>query len=230
MATTITASVGEEGKNNSPDIITIQTLLQKWEWVEPKVTVNGTCTGKADDPTVQAIKNFQSKFSSSPDGRVDPGGNTLKKLDSEPMLQLPQVQTAGYYSYGSSTDTRQWGKKTTIETLQEVSKQFNTDNSAILVGIGDISFQFGGKMSPHDTHRTGIHVDLRPCRKDGLQLPVKYTDTTNYDQEKTKALIEAFLANKNVKSILFNDPEIVKLKGVSSWTGHDDHFHITMVS
>jgi len=230
MATTITAKVGDGGKNNSADVIAIQTLLQKWEWVEPKVTVTGICSGKADDPTVQAIKNFQSKFLPSPDGRIDPGGTTLKKLDSVPLILLPQILTAGYYSYKTNTDKRQWGTKATIETLQEISKQFNLDNPTTFVGIGDISFQFGGKMPPHSTHRTGIHVDLRPCRTDNLQIGVKYTDTANYDQAKTKALIEAFLAHKNVKSILFNDPEIVKLKNVSSWDDHDDHFHITMAS
>lgn len=228
MASSIAASVGEGGKNNSADIITIQTLLNKW--IDPQLAVTGTCTGKADDPTVIAIRQFQSRFTSSPDGKVDPGGNTLKKLNREPFFLLPQMSGFGYYSYGKGDwNKRQWGTKKTIETLQEISKQFILVNPLTQVAIGDISFEFGGEMKPHSTHREGKHVDLRPCRKDNAMVGVAYTDTANYDQDKTKQLIELFLSHKNVKNILFNDPVINALKNVSPWSGHDDHFHVTMI-
>lgn len=228
MAVSITASVGAGGKNNNPDIIAIQTLLNKW--IDPKIGVTGLCTGKADDPTVIAIKKFQSGFTSNPDGRVDPGGSTLKRLNKEPLVLLPQMSGFGYYSYGKGNwNERQWGTKTTIEALLDIARQFKWNNPTALIAIGDISFQFGGTMKPHSTHREGKHVDLRPCRKDNLQLPVTYKDSINYDQDKTKLLIELFLSHKNVKNILFNDPKINALERVSPWEGHDDHFHVTML-
>jgi hypothetical protein len=227
MAVTISGSVGFAGKNNAADIPKIQTLLNKW--LEPKIAVSGACTGKADDPTVIAIKAFQSRFSKNPDGRVDAGGGTLKKLNSEPLSLLPQVSNFGYYSYGKGNwNERQWGTAATIGALLEISMQFKWNNPNTLVAIGDISFQFGGEMKPHSTHQEGKHVDLRPCRKDNTLVGVKYQDTLNYDQEKTKQLIELFLSHKNVKSILFNDPVIHAMKSVSPWDGHDDHFHVTM--
>ncbi len=230
MATSITASVGEGGKNNSPDVIAIQTLLNKW--VDPKVAINGTCTGKPDDPTVIAIRSFQSRFSSSPDGRVDAGGGTLKKLNSEPLFLLPQTGF-GYYPYGKSDTTkRQWGTSNTIDTLTYISMWFCWFYPDTLVGIGDISFEFGGEMPPHGTHMQGLHVDVRPCRKDNNKVGVLYTDTTNYDQEKTKFLIELFIAHKNVKTIIFDDPDIYALEGVikDNKGKHHDHFHIIMLS
>ncbi|MEZ5428518.1 MAG: penicillin-insensitive murein endopeptidase [Pyrinomonadaceae bacterium] len=227
MGSKISAPVGEGGKNNRNDVIIIQTLLNKW--LDTPLAINGVCNGKADDPTVIAIRNFQTHFSKNPDGRVDPGGRTLEKLDRKPFLLLPQMCGFGYYSYGKgSWNERQWGTAETIGTLEEISRQFNLSNPLTLVPIGDISFQFGGEMKPHNSHREGKNVDIRPLRKDNAMAPVNYKDTTNYDQDKTKALIELFLSHKNVRSILFNDPVINALKGVSPWQGHDDHFHINM--
>ncbi len=228
MALAISSSVGAGGKNNTADIFAIQTLLNKW--VNPKLTVTGICSGAATDPTVIAIKSFQGRYSNNPDGRVDAGGGTLKKLNQVPLVLLPQISGNGYYSYGSGNwYERQWGTQATIDTLLELSRQFRLNYPTMLMPIGDISLEFGGAMPPHGTHREGKHVDLRPLRKDAAQVPVTYTDTTNYDQDKTKALIELFLSHQNVKNVLFNDPIINALDRVSPWSGHDNHFHVTMI-
>lgn len=228
MAVIITGSVGAGGKNNNSDVTGIQTLLNKR--LDLKIAINGTCSGKPDDPTVIAIKSFQSKFISQPDGRVDPGGTTLKRLNQEPFVLLPQVSGFGYYSYGNGNwNERQWGTPATIAALLELARQFKWNNPDSQMAIGDISWQFGGQMSPHSSHRDGIHIDLRPCRKDNAMVPVTFTDL-QYDQDKTKLLIELFLSHRNVKNILFNDPEIYKLDRVSYYKGHHDHFHVTMLS
>ncbi len=228
MSVKITASVGKGGTNNSVDVLAIQLLLNKW--IEPKIAVTGTCTGKDDDATVIAIKKFQGYFMKNPDGLVGKDGTTLRKLNMEPFILLPQVSGYGYYSYGKGNwNERQWGTKDTVDALLEITRNFRWNNPDTLVAIGDLSFRFGGTMAPHGTHKDGIHIDLRPCRIDNAMSPVIYTDTVNYDQDKTKALIESFLAHQNVKSILFNDPVIYALDRVSKYSGHDNHFHVTML-
>jgi penicillin-insensitive murein DD-endopeptidase len=227
MAVSIIASVGENGKNNTTDVTAIQTLLNKY--VDPKVVVNGICTGKSDDPTVIAIKSFQATYTNSPDGRVDAGGGALKKLNAEPLILLPQSGGNGFYSYGAGTDKRQWGTPKTIETLTAVALDFWWQYPATKVGFGDISFQFGGTMSPHSTHKDGKNVDVRPCRLNDEQLPVTYTDA-NYDFDKTKYLVESFLCQINVKGVLFNDKNIqaIDKANVRACAGHDNHLHIIM--
>jgi Penicillin-insensitive murein endopeptidase len=227
MAVSIIGSVGENGKNNLSDVTAVQTLLNKY--VDPKLTINGVCSGKADDLTVIAIKSFQSKYTASPDGRVDAGGGTLRKLNAEPLILLQQSGGFGFYSYGSKTQDRQWGTQKTIQTLENVATDFWFAYPTAKLGYGDISFQFGGTMSPHSTHKDGRNVDVRPCRKNDEQLPVSYTDA-DYDFDKTKYLVETFLCQLNVKSILFNDKEIQKIDKtlVKSCTGHDNHLHIIM--
>ncbi len=83
MALTISASVGRGGKNRSPDVRKIQRLLNA---VFPSGSIANT--GSCDAKTVQRIKRFQRRFMSSPDGRVDPGGGTLRRLNrAAPGLQ-----------------------------------------------------------------------------------------------------------------------------------------------
>lgn len=226
MAVTIGSSVGAGGRNNLADVMAVQNLLNKW--TTPPIAVTGVCNGTETDPTVIAIRNFQSRFSSRPDGRVDAGGATLRRLNQTPLVQLPRDPNAsGYYCYSGSS--RQWGTQATIDTLADVGRQFLLDNPNSIMAVGDISFEFGGNMPPHGSHREGKHVDLRPMRTDNARSPVTYTDPS-YDQANTKILIELFLAHRNVRSILFNDPDIYSLERVSYWEGHHNHFHVSMIS
>lgn len=89
MARSILSSVGEGGVNRKDDAITIQELLNKVPPGEggpsPLLQVDGLPWQK----TVAAIRNFQRVQLGIqwPDGRVDPNGPTLAKLnqfDSQP--------------------------------------------------------------------------------------------------------------------------------------------------
>jgi len=78
----ISGSVGKGGANRPNDVRTIQTLLNrniaKLIPLLP-VTVSGAC----DPQTILMIEEFQRRVlqTQTPDGRVDPGGRTLKALD-----------------------------------------------------------------------------------------------------------------------------------------------------
>lgn len=84
MARTITASVGRlGGVNRPPDVITVQELLNKVRpgsgGPSPPLVVDGICGPK----TIHAIQVFQLHHFGwqGADGRVDPGGPTLAKLN-----------------------------------------------------------------------------------------------------------------------------------------------------
>jgi hypothetical protein len=83
MAKTISASVGQMGTNRRPDAITVQELLNKVApeagGPVPKLAVDGLPWTK----TIAAIRKFQKEQCGFawPDGRVDPGGKTLAKLN-----------------------------------------------------------------------------------------------------------------------------------------------------
>ena len=94
---TIGQSVGRGGTNARRDVSIIQALLNaNINRIAPRaqLPVNGQCGG----PTIAAIEAFQRRVvgMKSPDGRVDPNGGTLKKLNegapqgvNVPMPEIP---------------------------------------------------------------------------------------------------------------------------------------------
>jgi len=222
----ITKAVGEGvkvGENVEADVRVVQTLLADFftpaDVGDPVIAVTGIC----DANTIEGIKFFQKLFWPKPDGKIDPNGNTFKKLVAAVALNfapLPQSGTVGYYTYSASP--RQWGTEKAIESLKSVASQFSVKKPGVNIGIGDISFRLGGKMSPHDSHQKGKNVDIRPIRTDGSQEPVSIDDKA-YSSEDTKTLVELLIADANVKSILFNDS---KIPNVTYYKGHHNHLHV----
>lgn len=79
----LNASVGLHGMNLPSDVRAVQMLLQRnaYRLVEGLAVA---VDGHADPGTVAAIRSFQERvvLLSSPDGRVDPGGRTLRALNA----------------------------------------------------------------------------------------------------------------------------------------------------
>jgi len=84
MPATITKSVGRGGANIASDVTAVQTLLgaRAKQLGLPPLGVNGV----ADAATITAIIAFQQQilWAKTPDGRVDPGGDTLRALNAPP--------------------------------------------------------------------------------------------------------------------------------------------------
>jgi peptidoglycan hydrolase-like protein with peptidoglycan-binding domain len=80
----ITASVGNNGKNKYKDVVIVQELLNHCLHL-----LAGTkaldADGKIGAKTIAAITSFQARvvLMSQPDGRVDPGGKSLKFLNEK---------------------------------------------------------------------------------------------------------------------------------------------------
>jgi D-alanyl-D-alanine carboxypeptidase/Putative peptidoglycan binding domain len=74
MSAHISQSVGASGRNRRDDVMLVQRLLAQHH------THPGPTDGLCGPRTVHAILNFQSRFLSIPDGRVDPHGTTWRHL------------------------------------------------------------------------------------------------------------------------------------------------------
>lgn len=78
----IRASVGQRGVNKSADATVVQQLLNRQS--NPAYTFGPIdVDGQVGPQTISAITTFQRKVVrfSNPDGRVDPGGRTLRELE-----------------------------------------------------------------------------------------------------------------------------------------------------
>ncbi|MDA1014973.1 MAG: M15 family metallopeptidase [Planctomycetota bacterium] len=75
---TISGSVGRGGTNFKADVMLIQSLLNR-VFSNRKLVVDGIAGSK----TNSAIVQFQKRFLRSPDARIDPGGTTIRKLETK---------------------------------------------------------------------------------------------------------------------------------------------------
>jgi peptidoglycan hydrolase-like protein with peptidoglycan-binding domain len=91
----IQGSVGQNGDNLEPDTRLVQRLLNRQD-LSPLTAIPED--GRVGSSTIEAIRHFQTRTlgMQSPDGRVDPGGRTLRKLNT----------SGGQRGTGENTETR----------------------------------------------------------------------------------------------------------------------------
>jgi len=72
-----------DAPNDPSDVIKVQQILNQLQITVSRIRANGLC----EKSTVDAIREFQKWFGGTIDGRVDPGGKTIQRLNelSEPM-------------------------------------------------------------------------------------------------------------------------------------------------
>ena len=104
----------------------------------------------------------------------------VQPKDSRGYFMLPQApEDSGYYVYGRldgkpSHGASQFAPPSMIMAILRVEREWQAIDSRKF-GVGDISLAGGPEHKDHRTHRSGLEVDVRPLRKDGLHLPVKWS-------------------------------------------------------
>jgi len=96
MARSITASVGRGGMNRPSDVKTIQDLLNRVGPMDGGPMTTLKVDGLCGPMTTAAIQRFQLKHfgTRGADGRVDPNGQTLRKLNEfDVSSDFPPITT-----------------------------------------------------------------------------------------------------------------------------------------
>ena len=149
--------------------------------------------------------------------------------DTRGFFMLPQApMESGYYTYGKmerrpDRGGYQYPHPIMMTAILRVALQWQAIDKRRF-GVGNISRADGFDDDDHDSHLDGLQVDVRPVRKDGLELPVSWTEH-QYDKEATAKLIGMFRTFAPVKFVLFNDTSIPFVKIAA---GHSDHFHVAL--
>lgn len=104
MPVEIKHSVGKGGVNKKNDVAKIQRALNI---VFPSLLLgpDGLCGSK----TIRRIERFQRRFMQNPDGRVDPGGRSLKRLNSASPDMQPEW----------SGDSAKWSQNKKLSSLDK---------------------------------------------------------------------------------------------------------------
>lgn len=150
----------------------------------------------------------------------------IQPRDDRGFVMIPQMpEGGGYYTYGNpGSGANQYVHPRMLTLIFAVEREWQTMDSRRF-GVGDISSAGGTAVNDHESHRTGLDVDIRPLRKNGKHVACVYQDK-DYDRSATERLINLFKALAPAPLlILFNDS---KIAGVRPWPRHDDHFHVQL--
>ncbi|TFW23900.1 hypothetical protein E4L96_06385 [Massilia arenosa] len=146
----------------------------------------------------------------------------IQPKDGRGLFMLPQApEDSGYYVYGTpGSGAAQYAHPRLLTLLLKVEREWQAVDTRKF-GIGNISVANGLPFG-HDSHKSGLEVDVRPLRKDGARAPVSYTES-EYDRDATATLIAIFRTHApGSTTIFFND---LKIPGVKPREKHDNHFH-----
>lgn len=149
----------------------------------------------------------------------------LAVMDARGFFKLPQApEGAGYYTYGTpESGGGQYTHPALMSLICRVESAWQEQDPRKF-GIGNISLPGGGEFKKHNGHKSGLDVDIRPLRKDGLNKPVTRFQQ-HYDRAATARLIQIFYGTGVTKVIFFND---LSVPHVLHCPRHDDHFHVTI--
>ena len=151
--------------------------------------------------------------------------------DKRGFFMLPRSpMESGYYTYGlmdrkPDRGGYQYAHPIMMQAILRVSLEWQAIDRR-RIGIGNISRADSFDDDDHDSHLDGLQVDVRPIRKDGLEIPVTWTDKSQYDRDATAKLIDLFRTFSPVRFVLFNDASIPFVKIAKR---HDDHFHVALI-
>lgn len=132
--------------------------------------------------------------------------------------------------FNNRTADSHWGKPEVIDALIEIGKTWAATAGNVVppISIGQISRKNGGKFPPHNTHREGDDVDIRPMRRDGHNAQVTWRDAA-YSQSLTRDMIKTIRANAPIKSILFSDPVLIDENLCIAYPNHSNHLHVNFM-
>ncbi len=149
--------------------------------------------------------------------------------DSRDFFMLPQApMDSGYYVYGQlygkkAKGAYQYASPIMMTSIFRVALAWQAQDNR-RIGVGDISLAGGRPTPDHDSHKSGLEVDIRPLRKDGREEPVFWWEP-EYDKAATAELIALFRSLAPVVQILFNGPSIPFVMKAKK---HDHHFHVKL--
>lgn len=171
------------------------------------------------------LRSVGSSSGSSSDTTRPRPTPTPPPTTSRPRSRAGFIQLAssgpGWAAYGAAY--KRWGRPTLVYGIERVARR-QARRSRTRMGVGNISLENGGRMPPHSSHQRGVDVDVRPMRSDGREAGVTIHQSA-YSRSRTQALVSDFRRELSIRIILFNDSGV---SGVRYWSGHDNHFHVSM--
>jgi hypothetical protein len=194
-------------------------------WLVEKVHATIPVSGSFGAATQASVIAFQRHMGLSRTGVVDTA--TWRALAWH--YEAPRFSATSLCDYSVGNGPANWGTAEATAVLESVGRTVVALGFG-RVAVGDVSFEHGGPIPGHQTHRVGLDVDVRPLRRANDQCVIAGTTwrSAAYDRAATRAMIQRFRAYAvgHVRTIYFNDPILIG-EHLTTWlAGHDDHIHV----
>lgn len=241
----ITASVGPGGRNDPVDVRAVQRKLGALGYYAG--TADGLCGPKLQaairlfDAVVRAVPELERGSAELASARrLDPGELAEQWLRAPNAPAWTRMPRSGTGFSNIDIERHDYGTSWLADTIRDAGARYETSYRATarapLMLTNDASLRAGGDTRDHETHETGLDLDVRPARRSG-NGPLNYRQPA-YDREATWAQIKAFLDSPNVEQVIYNDPEILaRAEADARYRGriatdaagvHDNHFHVDL--
>jgi LysM repeat protein len=128
------------------------------------------------------------------------------------------------YNPDDAQGSDRYGTAGFVAALQELARKWSSTET-VPISFGDMNRKNGAPFPPHNGHRTGREVDIRPFRKDGRNLPATWR-LAEYDRPTTRRFIQLVKQLEPNAVVFFNDPELIEARLARGLRGHDNHLHL----
>ena len=138
-------SVGQNGDNLEPDVRIVQQLLNQQDLAPLQRLAED---GRVGPATTEAIRHFQTRYLgiNSPDGRVDPGGRTIRRLSSGTTQrgtgENSETRAADRAMRSERVDPRVQETAVTTRIIDNLVPRFGNIRAKIIAGFLSDSDQF----------------------------------------------------------------------------------------
>ncbi|MGF2036557.1 MAG: glucosaminidase domain-containing protein [Nostoc sp. CmiVER01] len=231
----LAGSVGIGGVNKADDVKAIKARLHElgYTWV------GNPNSADRDRGLFDAIKLFQSIIAGSStvngDGRVDVGGITHRWLQAAnaPRWELmPKSDRDNGFVNGELEDIQDkhdFGTHWLANVIQKIAQDYqnsyrNTHPTAAPFAINDVSLPYGGDTPDHHGHETGMMCDVYLPQKNGNFGGIVWS-SSEYDQDAARAILKSIGKQKLVRTVFFNDQQLIRERLCVPLSGHDNHIH-----
>lgn len=234
MALVLTGSVGQGGTNSPSDVVGVRDRLVSlgFTWVAGFTSMGPTFVKAI--MLFQAIKSGRDKvYSTGVDGRVDPGGDTLKWLNATnaPRWQRMTAEDVGLKNdeITNTNDNHDYGTSWLDQTLRTAGRAYQDawrvwNPTAARITVNDTSMPRGGDTPAHGGHETGLVCDLRLPRIGGSVGGIT-TASVEYDRATMRAQLRALTTQPLFEVCYLNDDELIREGLCRPLAGHSDHVH-----
>lgn len=237
----IANTVGPGGHNDPVDVRAVQRKLQGLGFYQG--AVDGACGPQLQraiqsfDATVRGLAQHDRPGAEATEARLlRPGEEAERWLRAPNAPSWQRIPRSGTGFRNVDNERHDYAASWLVATLTDAARSYERDYRsghprALPIQPNDASLRRGGDTPDHDTHESGLDLDLRLGARPGITFRSR-----DYDREAVWAQMTAFLDSPDVESVIFNDPELVRRADADPrYAGrvltdpngiHDNHVHV----